>query len=134
MLVRIIALFWVVMSLLSANATAQQSTTLQDAVKTAVVSNPEIQARWHAFQASLYEQDVARGGYFPRVDLSSGVGRESLTQPNLPTNTFTRRGAVLSLTQMLFDGFATRNEVARLGYTKLGRCYEVLGGGTARRL
>ncbi len=126
MLVRIIALFWGVMSLLSANATAQQSTTLQDAVKTAVVSNPEIQARWHAFQASLYEQDVARGGYFPRVDLSSGVGRESLTQPNLPTNTFTRRGAVLSLTQMLFDGFATRNEVARLGYTKLGRYYEVL--------
>ena len=124
--VRIIALFLAMTSLLSAKAIAEQAITLQDAVKTAIVSNPEVQARWHAFEASRYEQSVARGGYFPRVDLSSGVGHESLTQPNQPTNDFTRRGAVLSLTQMLFDGFATRDEVARLGYTKLGRYYEVL--------
>ena len=126
MLVRIIALLLAMTGLWVENAVAQQTTTLQDAVKTAIESNPEVQARWHAFQASLYEQNVARGGYFPRVDLSSGVGRESLTLPNQPTNTFTRRGAVLSLTQMLFDGFATRDEVARLGYTKLSRYYEVL--------
>lgn len=126
MLGRIVAVWVVMMSLVSARAEAQPMFTLQDAVKNAITSNPEVQARWHVFQASIYEQEVARGGYFPRVDLSSNVGRESLTQPNLPTNTFTRRGAVLSLTQMLFDGFATRNEVARLGFTKLGRYYEVL--------
>ena len=126
MSVRIIALCLAMASLGTAHAGAEQAVTMQDAVKTAIVSNPEVQARWHAFQASLYEQNVARGGYFPRVDLSTGVGRESLTQPNQPTDTFTRRGAVLSLTQMLFDGFATRDEVARLGYAKLSRYYEVL--------
>ncbi|MHB1186372.1 TolC family outer membrane protein [Thiobacillus sp.] len=115
-----------VMGLFSAVAGAQTPVTLQDTVKKAIVSNPEVQARWHAFLSSRYEQDVARGGYFPRVDLQSGIGRENLTQPNLPTTRFTRRGAVLSLNQMIYDGFATRDEVARLAYSKLVRYYEVL--------
>ncbi len=124
MSVRIVGLF-LMMSLCSTHVVAQPI-TLQDAVKTAITTNPDVQARWHAFQAAIYEQEVARGGYFPRVDLTSGAGRDSITQPNQPTTTLNRRGAVLSLTQMLFDGFATRNEVARLGFTKLGRYYEVL--------
>lgn len=103
-----------------------QPVSLQETVKKAISTNPDVQARWHTFQASLYEQEVARGGYFPRVDLTGGVGRESITDTNSATSKFNRRNAVLSLTQMLFDGFATRNEVARLGFTKLGRYYEVL--------
>ena len=124
MVVRIMLLS-AMMGLLPAFAGAKP-VSLEEAVKQAISTNPDVQARWHTFRASLYEQEVARGGYFPRVDLSTGVGRESLSQPNLPDNTYNRRSAVLSLTQMLFDGFATRNEVARLGYTKLGRYYEVL--------
>lgn len=123
---RKIVLCLLVMSLVSAPVAAQAPITLQDTVKHAIVNNPEVQARWHAFQSALYEQDVARGGFLPRVDLSTGVGRESLTQPNLPTNNYTRHGATLSLSQMIFDGFATRDEVARLGYAKLVRYYEVL--------
>ncbi len=114
------------MGLFSAVAGAQTPVTLQDTVKKAIVSNPEVQARWHAFLSSRHEQDVARGGYFPRVDLQTGIGRESLTQPSLPTTHFTRRGTVLSLNQMIYDGFATRDEVARLAYSKLVRYYEVL--------
>jgi len=121
-----IALVFSVMSLLSPAVGAQQIVTLQDAVKKAIVSNPEVQARWHTFLSSQHEQDVARGGYFPRVDLSTGVGRESLTQPNQPTTRLTRRGAALTLNQMIYDGFATRDEVARLAYAKLVRYYEVL--------
>ena len=124
---RKIGLSLIVMSLLlSAPAAAQAPITLQDAVKNAIASNPEVQARWHTFLSSQYEQDVARGGYFPRVDLTTGIGRESLTQPNLPTSTLTRRGAALSLNQMIYDGFSTRNEVAKLAYAKLVRYYEVL--------
>ena len=123
---RKIELCLMVVSLMSASVAAQTPITLQNTVKHAIVNNPEVQARWHAFQSAFHEQDVARGGYFPRVDLSTGVGRESLTQPNLSTNNFTRRSASVSLNQMIFDGFATRDEVARLGYTKLVRYYEVL--------
>ncbi len=115
-----------VMSLFPAFAGAQPSATLQDAVKKAIVGNPEVQARWHAFLSSRHEQDVARGGYLPRVDLTTNVGRENLEQPNLPSTHYTRRGAALSLNQMIYDGFATRDEVARLAYAKLVRYYEVL--------
>ncbi|MDA8255319.1 MAG: TolC family outer membrane protein [Betaproteobacteria bacterium] len=123
---RKIVLFLSVVSLLPAAAWAQTPVTLLDAVRKAIVSNPEVQARWHTFLSSRHEQDVARGGYFPRVDLSTGVGRESLTQPNLPTTKYTRRDVALTLSQMIYDGFATRDEVARLAYAKLVRYYEVL--------
>lgn len=121
-----ITLFVSIVSLFSAGAAAQTPVTLQDAVKKAIISNPEVQASWHAFLSSRHEQDVARGGYFPRVDLTAGVGREDLSQPDLPSTNLTRRGAALTLNQMVYDGFATREEVARLSYAKLVRYYEVL--------
>ncbi|NDP48644.1 MAG: TolC family outer membrane protein [Sulfuriferula multivorans] len=123
---RNIILSLVVLTALSTPAVAQAPVTLQDAVKSAVSSNPEVQARWHTFLSAQNEQNVARGGYFPRVDITTGIGRESLTQPNQPTTNLTRRGAVLSFNQMIYDGFSTRDEVARLAYAKLVRYYEVL--------
>lgn len=121
-----IAVFLTIMGLCSAAAAAEPTVTLQDVVKKAIVSNPEVQARWHALLASQQEQEVARGGYFPRVDLRAGVGRENLDPPSLPNTNMTRRGAALTLNQMLYDGFATRDEVARLAYAKLVRYYELL--------
>lgn len=115
-----------VVALLSAETGAAPAGTLQDAVKKAIVSNPEVQARWHDFLASQDEVDVARGGYYPRLDLSAGVGRENIKQPSLPSDSFTRRGAALTLNQMIYDGFATKSEVTKLAYARLTRYYEVL--------
>jgi adhesin transport system outer membrane protein len=112
--------------LLAVEATAAPAGMLQDAVKKAIVGNPEVQARWHAFLAADAEVDVARGGYYPRLDVTTGVGRQNLKQPGLPVDEFTRRGTALSLNQIIYDGFATRSEVSRLGYAKLARYYEVL--------
>lgn len=112
--------------LASGGAHAVQASTLKEAVKKAIVSNPEVQARWNAFLAAQDEVDVARGGYFPRLDLTAGVGRENLKQPSLPSNSFTRRGAALTLNQMIYDGFATKSEVTKLAHAKLTRYYEVL--------
>lgn len=100
--------------------------TLQDAVKQAIVSSPDVQARWHEFTSAREEQEVARGGYFPRVDLGMGVGRENLSLPNQSSTSYNRRNATLSLNQMLYDGFSTREEVARLAHAKLTRYYELL--------
>ncbi len=118
--VAVMALLW------SGAAVVAAPLTLPDAVRQAVATNPEVQARWHEFAASRDEQDVARGGYLPRLDLSAGVGREHLKQENTPETSFTRRGTTLSLNQMLYDGFATREEVSRLAYAKLTRYYELL--------
>ena len=42
------ALFW------GGSAWAQQHITLKEAVQKAVLQNPEVQARWHAFQAGAH--------------------------------------------------------------------------------
>jgi adhesin transport system outer membrane protein len=101
--------------------------TVRNIAQRAILNNPEVNAKWHAFKASVDETDVARGGFFPRVDLIAGTGRESIKQP--PTNQksyYDRNGWLISLNQMLFDGFATRNEVKRLNKAQLVRYYELL--------
>ncbi|CAM5462528.1 TolC family outer membrane protein [Thauera sp.] len=118
-------------ALLAVHGTAQAASApvpdaLRDAVLKVVATNPDVQARWHAFRAAGAEQDVARGGYLPQVDLNAGIGRERVDRPREAVDSYTRRGATLSLNQMLYDGFLTRSEVSRLGYARLARYYEVV--------
>jgi outer membrane protein, adhesin transport system len=121
-----VALSLSVMMLLCMDAWPGSAGTLPDAVKKAIVSNPEVQAKWHDFLSSRDEVEVARGRYYPRLDLTTGVGLERLKQPGLPSDDFNRRGAGLTLNQMIYDGFATRSEVSKLAFAKLARYYEVL--------
>jgi len=120
---------WFRYSLLAAAAVAAfnaQAETLKEATQKAVLRNPEVQARWHSFKEATENIDVARGGYYPKADLSAGVFRERLDEPGRSAETFTRRGVTLQLNQMLFDGFATRSEVKRLSYAQRTRYYELL--------
>ena len=99
---------------------------LVQAARKAVVSNPEVQARWNGFQAAGHERNVARAGFFPQIDLTASVGRESRQPPPLGgTGSYSFNAAQLTLNQMLFDGLFTPSEVRRLGYAKLTRYYEL---------
>ena len=98
---------------------------LVQAARKAVASNPEVQARWHGFLAASNEREVARAGYFPQIDLRASTGRENRVTPVQSFGTYNFNGTQLTLNQMLFDGFFTRNEVKRLGYAKLTRYYEL---------
>ncbi len=115
----------------------QQFATLRDIAQKAVLNNPEVMAKWHNFRAAVEEVDVAGGAYLPRVDLVTGAGREYLKQPLFSGSKVTqegyynRNGWLVSLNQMLFDGFATRNEVKRLGKAQLVRYYELLDASEA---
>ncbi|MBU2450957.1 MAG: TolC family outer membrane protein [Gammaproteobacteria bacterium] len=100
--------------------------TLKEITQRAILNSPEVTSKWHAYRAADEETGVARGGYYPRVDLTAGAGRESLSQPTTADRDYTRSGVMLSLNQMLFDGFATRNEVRRLDKARLVRYYELL--------
>lgn len=118
---------------MSVSAHADTARNVMEAVQRAILTNPEVEARWHAFLAAKEEVDVARGGFRPSIDLSAGIGRERLDPPTGPTLHYTRSGATLSLTQMLYDGQSTRNEVERMSFASLVRYYEVLdaAGSTA---
>ncbi len=100
--------------------------TLNEATQQAVLKNPEVQLRWNSFKGAIAQQDAARGGYYPRVDVTASVGREHLSQPNRPDSSFSRNNVTASLSQLLFDGFATRNEVRRQGYNKLSRYFDLM--------
>ncbi len=121
------ALFATVFPVLASAASPGAPASLKEVAQQAVLNSPEVTSKWHNYKAAEEEIGVARGGFFPRVDLTAGGGRESLKQP--PTNQkndYTRKGYVLSLNQMLFDGFATHNEVKRLDKARLVRYYELL--------
>jgi adhesin transport system outer membrane protein len=95
--------------------------TLKDAVQQAVLTNPEVLARWHGIKVAESERDAARGGLLPRLDLNavSGIERRSDTG-----STYSRRLGGLTLNQLLYDGFATYGEFQRLDFTTRARVFE----------
>ncbi len=115
--------FW---PLLASKAMAAAHLTLKEVTQKVVLTNPEVLAKWHAFKAAGGDADVARAGFFPRLDYTSGVGKESLKQPGLQENRYTRSGHTLTLNQMLYDGFATSSDVKRLDKARLVRYFELL--------
>ncbi|WP_301102167.1 TolC family outer membrane protein [Propionivibrio sp.] len=104
-----------------------QHFTLKEAAQAALLKNPEVQARWHAFLEATEEIGVARGGFLPKIDLSAGSGREKIVQKRVGTDvSYYGNDTLINLRQMLFDGFATSSEVKRLGKAKLVRYFELL--------
>jgi len=116
-----------VLTSLGAQAQAQDlPAPLVQAARKAVVSNPEVQARWNGFKAAGNERDVARGGFLPQLDLTTSIGRENRESPSIgKVGSYSFNTTQLTLNQMLFDGMFTSNEVKRLGYAKLTRYYEL---------
>ena len=88
--------------------------TLTEAVDTTIKSNPTILAETNRSLSVDQTIDQARSGYYPKVDLNLGTGYErsdnSSTRPdhNKPLH---RDEAEITATQMLYDGFATKNSV-----------------------
>ena len=101
---------------------------LKEAITQGVMISPRVNAGWYNFTASGFAEQGARGRYYPSVDLNARAGREERDVPgDRPINDGDDYGfdtTEFSITQLLFDGFATRDEVARLGYEKLSRYYD----------
>ncbi len=112
---------------MAGGAAAQQRMTLQDAVSKAVLKNPEVLAKWHAFGAAGHERDVAFGGYLPTLDLNAAIGRTHLDDPLVTTvPRYTYDNVSLILRQMLFDGFFTPNDVKKFDLARRVRYFELL--------
>lgn len=104
---------------------SQPVDNLRQAVVETVKENPDVRASWFAFEQSREEQRAAKGGYYPSVDLVADVSRVRSDTPITSSEDYSKRGARFTITQMLFDGFATRDEVARLRFNKLASYYRV---------
>ncbi len=113
------------MGVAATTVSAEPISSFDQAITQAVLTSPRVNADWYNFEATREAQRVAQGGYYPSVDLNADVGREERDTPLIDTGSYSRDAARLSITQMLFDGFQTRDEVARLGYAKLSRYYDL---------
>lgn len=98
--------------------------TLKEAAQNAVLNNPEVLARWHTIKAADGERDAGAGALLPKVDLAAGSGAERRNAAATIGTRFDRNSASLTITQLLYDGFATRNDVKRLDHARLVRLFE----------
>lgn len=89
--------------------------TLTETVDQTIQSNPDVQIDAKRRLSADQVVAQAQGGYYPKIDLALGIGREHseniTTRPG--STTLWRREAGLTLTQMLYDGYSVKSEVER---------------------
>ena len=94
------------------------ATSLNEAVATALAGHPQVASADAVARAARRDVELARAGYFPTLDVTLAGGRETTESPQLKaqglgTTTLSRHEAGVTLSQKLFDGFATRSDVQR---------------------
>ncbi len=124
-LITLVSFFSITSFMDNAAFASEQLVTLKDMVEKTVTSNPEVQSRYHKFLESGFEQDVVRGGFFPKADIVSTYRKQEELIPINNGTAIPRMNNELVLKQMIFDGFATSNEVKRLGHANRVRYYEL---------
>lgn len=103
--------------------------TLEEAIQQTLATNPQILTTTNERLSRDEEIKQARAGYFPKVDVSAGIGREWSDNANTAPDDkwLTRKEAAINLRQMVFDGFATRSEVQRQEARVNSAAYTVAG-------
>ena len=96
-------------------ATPLSAQTLEQAVAITLATNPEIKSIFNEFVSVRSRNDAAGGAYRPSIDLDAGIGYEGINPApnNGPDTDLTRKEATISLTQLLWDGSSTLNDIDR---------------------
>ncbi|KHT35625.1 TolC family outer membrane protein [Vibrio sinaloensis] len=92
------------------------SQTLEQAVAITLATNPEIKAVFNEFKSAVKQNSAAEGAYLPSIDLDAGIGYERISPADSTgrdTTNLTRKEATVSLTQLIWDGSATLNDMDR---------------------
>lgn len=106
----------IIASCISLCAFASQAQTLEQAVAIALTNNPELKSAYNEFQSAVKQNDASVGAYLPSIDLDAGIGYEGIEpadSTNRPSTDLTRKEATISLTQLIWDGNATLNDIDR---------------------
>lgn len=91
--------------------------SLEEAVRAAIQTNPDVGIVVENRRATEYELKQAHGGYLPTLDFRGAAGYQatndqySRAKPGDPWDNGSRYESSLTLRQMLFDGFQTDNDV-----------------------
>lgn len=109
-----------------------QAEPLKDVLENVIKTNPGVLSTINHRRSADEELKVAKGGYFPKIDLTLGYGRERTDSPYTRSAGFdkpelTRREAELTLRQLLFDGKGVGSEVNRQKARLKSSAYLVYG-------
>ena len=105
-------------------AKAASVATYGEAIERALESNPAVVAAYHEFEAARQGQRAAEGDLYPSVDINADAGRESRETPLNDFGEYDRDSVRFSVTQLLFDGFQTRDLARAQGHLKLARYHD----------
>ena len=122
-------------AILIAMACAQQAQamSLTEAIQSTLDNHPELHASENNRLSADEDVKVAKGGFYPSLDLNAGYGRgysdntNTRAQGNHHTEIDWYTQSELRLRQMLFDGFNTANEVGRTQAIVNSRAYYTRG-------
>ncbi len=96
---------------------------LAHTIRRALRFHPEVSARREALESALEEREAAQSGFLPSVDLTGSLGAE-LQAPD-ERGPYTIGQGEISISQTLYDGNRTRNEVDNRNNVALVRYYEL---------
>ncbi|MFY0665562.1 MAG: TolC family protein [Natronospirillum sp.] len=116
----------------SSNAEPASSAIIEDANKMAVSGSvqralefhPDVRVKMQGLAAAMSDQRSAWGNYLPTVDVNATAGAEFQTHDD--RDLYDIFSGDVTVTQMLYRGFRTRNEVERLGHIGVVRYFELL--------
>ncbi len=105
--------FFSVLSVAGLLATSGSALTLQEAVNESLSTNPLVLERLKNYRKTVEDVNIAEAGYYPSLDLLSRVGYEDTYQngdspKDAAYYTYTHS---LTMTQMIYDGFSTKDKV-----------------------
>ncbi|MFN3015254.1 TolC family outer membrane protein [Vibrio coralliilyticus] len=92
------------------------SQTLEQAVAITLATNPELKSSFNEYKSALKQADASGGAYLPSIDLDAGIGYEDINpaeSTGRADTDLTRKEATISLTQLIWDGNATLNDMDR---------------------
>lgn len=120
---RFLLFFILLLSIPSVNAD-----DLRNTVNTALATHPEVNAAANSRYAAEQELRAAKGGYLPSLTLDAEAGKKSIDGGSTQGRdmTLSPNSATVSLDQNLFNGFATRSEVARQHATVNSRAFSAM--------
>ncbi len=120
--------------LLAMACTSQaQAMSVTEAIQSTIATHPELASRVDSRLSADEQVKVAKGGFYPSVDLNAAYGRGYSDNTNTRafgnhnTEILTYTQSELRLRQMLFDGFNTANEVERTKGVVNSRAYYAQG-------
>ncbi|MGR5167175.1 TolC family outer membrane protein [Vibrio astriarenae] len=91
--------------------------TLEQAVAHTIKTNPTIKAQYNEFISKRYLREASGGQYLPSIDLEAGIGYQDIDTPDSGVDwdfgDYTGNEVRVSLTQLLWDGNATLNDMDR---------------------